>query len=142
MAAIFLTLYSPPVSAGILSDAFGHRDTRHDRWRHEGIAESCKFSNEHVDENYDFSKMKRVFILDTNISTIEDVTINVPDLAEANKLYVKKMKCKLVDKNLADAFIEIKLKNWNSAYHHSEPEKSGYALLQIKFTQSNKLKTV
>lgn len=33
------------------------------------------------------------------------------------------MKCKLVSKELADAFIEIKIKNWKRAYSHTVPER-------------------
>ena len=126
LAAIFFMIHSPPASAGIFSDAFGHRNTIATRWKHEGIAVSCKFSNEQVDADYDFSKMKRVFIFKTDISAITGVVVSAKDFNEANRLYVKKMKCKLVDKNLADAFVEIKLKDWNSAYHHREPEKTVY----------------
>ena len=123
-------IHSSSASAGIFSDLFSHRDTLYARWRHEGIACSCKFSNEYADANYDFSKRERIFIFDTDTSMIEDVTVSAMDFNKSNRLYVKKMKCKLVEKNLADAVIEIKFLDWHREFHHREPEKTVYGILR------------
>ena len=95
-------------------------------WEHEIIVERCKFSNEQVDLSYDFSKLKRVFIPDTDTSEIKNHDIKNDLLAEANNAYVKKMKCKSVDKYLADAWVEIKIKEWTSEFDHREPERMVY----------------
>lgn len=126
LTVIFFITNLPKVYAGIFSDFFGHSETIFERWRHESIATNCKFSTKYIDENYDFSKMKRVFIFDSDISNIEGINIDKFELASANNLYSKKMKRKFVDKESADAFLEIKIIDWKSEYHHREPEKIVY----------------
>lgn len=88
------------------------------------------FSNNITDANYDFNKLKKVFILEVDTSAL-DMPLGTKlsdrekiELDEASKIYVKKMKCKLVDKELADAFIKIKITTWKREYDHTVPERT------------------
>ena len=88
--------------------------------------------NDIIDENYDFSKLKKVFIFEVDTSALEMPTKkklsdrDKIELDKASKTYVKKMKCKLVDKELADALIKINIKTWNREYDHTVPERITY----------------
>ena len=96
------------------------------RWEHERVVDNCTFANDWVDKSYDFSKIKKVCIPDIDISGIQGSRISTLRLEDANATYVKAMKCKLVDKTLADAVLEIKIQDWKSGIDHREPERITY----------------
>ena len=99
-----------------------------------------------IDVDYDFSKMKNIFVIAPSTSTIptESETIIRQDdtilLEKASKKYVKKMKCHLVAKEIADALLEIKIVKWKSEVDHHEDERTvirkfyvGYKEVEIPF---------
>lgn len=114
------------------AELFGSSDDWFEKVEHKWVMEECKFYDEQIDINYDFSKMKRIFIPDADISAIvmpSGMKMSERDKRELEvsiKSYVKKMKCKSVNKKLADAVLEIKIKEWKSEFHHREPEKIVY----------------
>lgn len=88
------------------------------------------FENDSIDESYNFSKLNRIFIADTDISAIEALNANesyyIPYFESVNKNAAKKMDCELVTKDLTDALIEITVEEWKSVFDHREPEKIVY----------------
>ena len=90
------------------------------------IATYCEFSEAQLNDNYNFSKLKRVFVLDTDTSALVDLEFSPGYFTEANKTNAKKMKCKLVDKANADALVSIKLKKWENKFDHRDPERTVY----------------
>lgn len=88
------------------------------------------FENDSIDENYNFSKLKSIFIEDTDISAIEvlnaKMSYYMPYFESVNKKTAENMSCALVTKDLADALIEITVEEWKSVFDHREPEKIVY----------------
>lgn len=82
------------------------------------------FFNNITDASYDFNKLKKVFILEVDTSETKLSDRAKIELDEVSKIYVKKMKCQLVDKELADAFIKIKITTWKKEYNHTVPERT------------------
>ena len=82
-----------------------------------------KFFNVWIAPEYDFKKVKKVFVFDTDTA---DFSIYAPDLAEINKKNVKKMKLKVTDKETADVYLQIKIKNWKSNFERHIPEQIVY----------------
>ena len=94
--------------------------------KYDYMAKNGYFSEAQLDDSCDFSKIKRVFVLDTDTSALEEVKIDAAALAKANADFAKKMKPKLVDRDKADALVKIKLKDWTSKYDHTVPERTVY----------------
>lgn len=113
---IFLTVNPPSAYA----DFFGFPS------EHDNIMNASEFSEPQFDDSYDFSKIKSVFVLDTDTTAVENAKFNATKIAEANKTYAKRIKPKVVDRDKADALIEIKLKDWESKYDHTVPERTVY----------------
>lgn len=89
-----------------------------------------RFTEEVVDINYDFSKIKNIYIPDVEVALSQNLnfsqnTLNA--LKEVNEKGVKKyMKRKIVDKEQADVILETIITEWKSGFSHRVPERTVY----------------
>lgn len=94
--------------------------------------QSSIFSYEFADMSYDFTKVKKVYILDVDTSLLD-----ISDKIDKAKVYVvnetnvkKPMKCKVVDKGEADVMLEVIVENWRSSFNHTVPKRTAYEVYE------------
>ena len=87
------------------------------------------FSDFLADIHCDFSKIKKVYVSDNIIlpSVSENINVDTSLIHTLNEANIKDyMKCMIVPKEEADAFLEIVVDDWKCEFDHQVPEKVTY----------------
>lgn len=87
-----------------------------------------EFTDSMADITYDFSKLKKAYVLDTDVNLSNEVnTVDTNEVRIITEKNVKKrMKYKLVDKEQADIFVQPKITEWQSKFEYRVPERVTY----------------
>lgn len=90
--------------------------------------QSTIFSDEFANISYDFTKVKKIHILDANTALVNGViNIDKARVYSINERNVKKpLKRKVVANEEADVLLEVVIEEWKSTFNHRVPERIAY----------------